>query len=149
MSCPTPRVDLRRVVGAGPGLPTTRRNSTRRAALRRPRADGVRDGASTGFAWTLGFAVPPEALADRVAGALRSGTWTAPHFALDVATGWLTDGTAAAVEVTPAAAFAVGSGHAPGPVRLALASPALQTLSAALDVLAGIARATPEDTGVE
>jgi DNA-binding transcriptional MocR family regulator len=153
---------------------------------------------------TLGFAVPPEGLADRVAGALRSGTWTASHFAIDAATGWLTDGTAAAVEqakrrdaaarqeiarqrlagfavradpsayhcwwelpdqwraetfvaaaarrgiaVTPAAAFAVGPGHAPGAVRLALASPAPETLSAALDVLAALARATPEDTGVE
>ncbi|KAA2256725.1 PLP-dependent aminotransferase family protein [Solihabitans fulvus] len=47
---------------------------------------------------TLGFAVTPPALTGRVATAIRSGTWTAGRFALDAATGWLQDGTAAAVE---------------------------------------------------
>ncbi|SES05113.1 DNA-binding transcriptional regulator, MocR family, contains an aminotransferase domain [Lentzea xinjiangensis] len=46
------------------------------------------------------------------------------------------------IAVTPAAAFAVGT--APNAVRLALASPPPERLSAALDVLAGIARGTPE-----
>lgn len=50
------------------------------------------------------------------------------------------------IAVTPAAAFTVGPGHAPNAVRLALASP---PPSAALDMLAALARATPEDTGVE
>jgi DNA-binding transcriptional MocR family regulator len=153
---------------------------------------------------TLGFAMTPPRITDRVAAALRSGTWTTQRFALDAATGWMTDGTAATVEqakrrdaatrqeitrmrlagfalradphayhcwwelpepwraetfvaaaarrgiaVTPAAAFAVGAGHAPNAVRLALSSPALDTLSAALDVLAGLATGTPEDTGME
>jgi DNA-binding transcriptional MocR family regulator len=46
---------------------------------------------------TLGFAVPPPGLADRIAGALRSGAWTASRFAVDTATGWLTDGAAATI----------------------------------------------------
>ncbi|WNI19274.1 PLP-dependent aminotransferase family protein [Actinacidiphila sp. ITFR-21] len=46
---------------------------------------------------TLGFAVGPPALAARLASALRSGAWTASGYALEAATGWLTDGTAATV----------------------------------------------------
>lgn len=46
---------------------------------------------------TLGFAVAPPPLAGRLATALRSGAWTATGYALEAATGWLTDGTAAAV----------------------------------------------------
>ncbi|MFD4642907.1 PLP-dependent aminotransferase family protein [Lentzea sp. NPDC058436] len=46
------------------------------------------------------------------------------------------------IAVTPAAAFAVGA--APNAVRLALASPPIEQLGAALDVLARIARGTPE-----
>jgi DNA-binding transcriptional MocR family regulator len=42
---------------------------------------------------TVGFAVPPPAIVDRVAGALRSGGWTAQHFALAAATHWMSDGT--------------------------------------------------------
>ncbi|WP_067480107.1 aminotransferase-like domain-containing protein [Actinomadura hibisca] len=42
---------------------------------------------------TVGFAVVPEALGGRVASALRSGGWTAPRFAVEAATRWLTDGT--------------------------------------------------------
>lgn len=60
---------------------------------------------------------------------------------------WRADTFAAAaaregIAVTPAAAFAIG--QAPNAVRLALASPPLDRLAAALDVLAGIAR---EPTG--
>jgi DNA-binding transcriptional MocR family regulator len=46
---------------------------------------------------TLGFAVAPATLADRVTAALRSGAWTTTGYALEAATGWLTDGTAAAI----------------------------------------------------
>jgi DNA-binding transcriptional MocR family regulator len=53
------------------------------------------------------------------------------------------------ISVTPAAAFAVGRSHAPNAVRLALASPPIAVLSEALDVLATLARGTPEDTGLE
>jgi DNA-binding transcriptional MocR family regulator len=52
------------------------------------------------------------------------------------------------VAVTPAAAFAVGPGHSPNAVRLALAAPAPATLASALDILAALARTTPE-YGVE
>ncbi|GLY76200.1 PLP-dependent aminotransferase family protein [Actinoallomurus iriomotensis] len=47
---------------------------------------------------TVGFAVAPEAVGDRVASALRSGGWTAPRFAVEAATRWLTDGTVAALQ---------------------------------------------------
>ncbi|HEX5540759.1 MAG TPA: PLP-dependent aminotransferase family protein [Micromonospora sp.] len=46
---------------------------------------------------TLGFASTPARLTDRVAAALRSGAWAAPRFALDAATEWIIDGTAAAI----------------------------------------------------
>lgn len=49
------------------------------------------------------------------------------------------------IAVSPAAAFAVGSGHAPNAVRLALASPSETVLGGALGVLARIARAEPGD----
>jgi DNA-binding transcriptional MocR family regulator len=144
---------------------------------------------------TLGFVVPPAALAGRIAATVRGGGWTAPRFAVDVAAHHIADGTAAVIgqakradamarqrlvaerldvradprsyhcwwelpppwradtfaaaaaregiAVTPAAVFAVGK--APNAVRLALASPPLDRLTAALDVLADIARATPLD----
>lgn len=53
------------------------------------------------------------------------------------------------IAVTPGAAFAAGPGHAPNAIRLALASPPPDVLAAALDTLAGLARGTPEDVGVE
>ncbi|MEV5749412.1 PLP-dependent aminotransferase family protein [Actinoallomurus sp. NPDC052308] len=46
---------------------------------------------------TVGFAVTPEAIGGRIASALRSGGWTAPRFAVEAATRWLTDGTVAAL----------------------------------------------------
>jgi DNA-binding transcriptional MocR family regulator len=49
------------------------------------------------------------------------------------------------IALTPAAAFTVGPGHAPNAVRLALSAPPVETLAVALDVLAAIARRTPED----
>lgn len=49
---------------------------------------------------TLGFAVPPAALAGRVAAALRSGAWGPARFALDAATGWIAGG--AVEEITRA-----------------------------------------------
>ena len=42
---------------------------------------------------TVGFAVPPGHLVDRVVAAVRSGGWAVGHFALAAATAWLTDGT--------------------------------------------------------
>ncbi|GAB2944942.1 PLP-dependent aminotransferase family protein [Micromonospora polyrhachis] len=49
------------------------------------------------------------------------------------------------IAVAPGAAFAVGSGHAPNAVRLALGSPTHDTLADALDLLTGLARGAPED----
>jgi DNA-binding transcriptional MocR family regulator len=47
---------------------------------------------------SLGFAVPPAALHERVAGALRSGGWSASRFAIEAATQCVTDGTVATIE---------------------------------------------------
>ncbi|MET0235515.1 MAG: PLP-dependent aminotransferase family protein [Kibdelosporangium sp.] len=47
---------------------------------------------------TVGFAAVPPLLTEQVTSAVRSGGWTAQHFALEVATRWLTDGTAARIE---------------------------------------------------
>ncbi|SDO25165.1 aminotransferase-like domain-containing protein [Actinacidiphila guanduensis] len=44
---------------------------------------------------TAGFAVVPPGRSEQVAAALRSGGWTPGGYALEAATGWLTDGTAA------------------------------------------------------
>lgn len=122
-------------------------------------------------------------LSPTVAASLRSGTWTAPRFALDAAArqqvarehlagfafqadprayhcwwelpepGRAETFVAAAarrdIAVTLAAAFAIGSRHPPNAIRLALATPAIPTLSSALDTLATLARSTPEDTGIE
>src|SRR5439155_15178769 len=53
------------------------------------------------------------------------------------------------IAVTPAAAFAVGNGHAPNAVRLALASPPLPVLDTALETPAALARTAPGDDGTE
>lgn len=53
------------------------------------------------------------------------------------------------IAVTPAASYAAGAGHAPSAVRLALATPPLDALAAALDVLAGLGRGAPGDDGTE
>ncbi|MFJ6605162.1 aminotransferase-like domain-containing protein [Streptomyces lydicus] len=153
---------------------------------------------------SLGFLTVPAGRTQDAAAALRSGTWTASRFALEAATRWMADGTAAAVEeakrgdaaarqrlvaerlagfrvradphayhcwwelpepwradtfvaaaarrgiaVTPAGAFAVGTGHAPNAVRLALASPSHGVLAEALGVLGELAHGSPEDTGPE
>ncbi|MET9291761.1 PLP-dependent aminotransferase family protein [Streptomyces sp. NPDC003077] len=46
---------------------------------------------------TVGLLLPPAALTERVATALRSGGWTATGFALDAVTRWLADGTVARI----------------------------------------------------
>jgi DNA-binding transcriptional MocR family regulator len=53
------------------------------------------------------------------------------------------------IAVTPGAAFAVGPGQAPSAVRLALAAPPVDVLTAALDTLAALARGNPDHLGVE
>ncbi|RSM44039.1 PLP-dependent aminotransferase family protein [Amycolatopsis balhimycina DSM 5908] len=49
------------------------------------------------------------------------------------------------IALSPAAAFAVLPGHAPNAVRIAVSAPPVETLSAALDVLAGLASGSPDD----
>lgn len=49
------------------------------------------------------------------------------------------------IALSPAAAFAVLPGHAPNAVRIAVSAPPVETLSAALDVLAGLASGNPDD----
>ncbi|TDD62462.1 PLP-dependent aminotransferase family protein [Actinomadura darangshiensis] len=53
------------------------------------------------------------------------------------------------IAVTPAAAFVVGNSAAPRAVRFGLASPPLPVLARALDVLAEIAAASPDDSPVD
>ncbi|MEU8341552.1 PLP-dependent aminotransferase family protein [Spirillospora sp. NPDC048832] len=53
------------------------------------------------------------------------------------------------IAITPAAAFVVGTGAAPRAVRVGLASPPLDTLARALDVLAEIAAGSPDDAPVD
>ncbi|MEN3266323.1 PLP-dependent aminotransferase family protein [Pseudonocardia sp.] len=47
---------------------------------------------------TLGFVVPPAAVQDRVAAALRSGGWTAQAFALEATTRWMAGGVVTEIE---------------------------------------------------
>ncbi|MFI6029608.1 PLP-dependent aminotransferase family protein [Amycolatopsis magusensis] len=47
---------------------------------------------------SLGFVVPPDRFADRIAAALRSGGWTALRFGMEVATRCMADGTLAEIE---------------------------------------------------
>jgi DNA-binding transcriptional MocR family regulator len=153
---------------------------------------------------TLGFAVPPSGVRERVAGALRAGGWSATRFAIEAATLCIADGTAATIQaakradavarqrivadrlagftvradsgafhcwwelpdpwraetfvaaaarqgiaVTPAAAFAVGSGRAPNAVRLAISAPPVEVLKSSVDTLARLARGLPEDSSVD
>jgi DNA-binding transcriptional MocR family regulator len=53
------------------------------------------------------------------------------------------------VGITPAAAFTVTPGHAPNAVRIALASPQIEVLEAALQTLATLARENPREWETE
>jgi DNA-binding transcriptional MocR family regulator len=53
------------------------------------------------------------------------------------------------IALSPAAAFAVLPGHAPNAVRVAVSAPPVETLSAALEVLAGLAAGHPDDLMVD
>jgi DNA-binding transcriptional MocR family regulator len=86
-------------------------------------------------------------VADRLAGFAVHADPRTYHCWWELPSPWRADTFVAAaaregIAMTPAASFAVGT--APNAVRLALASPPMDRLSAALDLLAGIARATPE-----
>jgi DNA-binding transcriptional MocR family regulator len=86
-------------------------------------------------------------VADRLAGFTVHADPRTYHCWWELPAPWRADTFVAAaaregIAVTPAAAFAIGA--APNAVRLALASPPLDRLSGALDVLARIAREAPE-----
>lgn len=49
------------------------------------------------------------------------------------------------IAVAPASFFAVGSGHAPNAIRVALASPPLKVLAASLETLDALARSVPRE----
>ncbi|WP_410624138.1 PLP-dependent aminotransferase family protein [Amycolatopsis sp. cmx-8-4] len=53
------------------------------------------------------------------------------------------------IALSPASAFAVLPGHAPNAVRIAVSAPPLETLDAALKVLAELASGTPDDLLVD
>lgn len=153
---------------------------------------------------TLGFAVSPRALVERMVAAIRSGPWSPGGLALEAASRWMADGTVATlvaekrqdarsrqaiarqaldglelrgdprayhlwlelpegwraeafaaaaarkgISLTPGPAYAFGPGHAPAAVRLALASPAPDVLREALETLARLARAAPDQIAVD
>ncbi|WP_410602719.1 PLP-dependent aminotransferase family protein [Amycolatopsis sp. lyj-90] len=92
--------------------------------------------------------------ADRLAGFTLRADPRAYHCWWELPEHWRAETFVAAaarrgIAVTPAAAFAIVPGHAPNAVRLAVSSPPLETLAAALDVLAGLAAGRPEDAGVD
>lgn len=53
------------------------------------------------------------------------------------------------ISITPASAFAIGPGHSPNAVRIALASPPIDVLTHALHMLADLARSAPSDWNTE
>jgi DNA-binding transcriptional MocR family regulator len=95
-----------------------------------------------------------ELVAQRLAGFAVRGDPAGYHCWWELPAPWRAETFVAAaarrgIAVTPAAAYAAGTGHAPSAVRLALAGPPLHTLAAALDVLAGLGRGAPGDDGAE
>ncbi|MCE4947265.1 PLP-dependent aminotransferase family protein [Streptomyces noursei] len=92
--------------------------------------------------------------ADRLAGQRLRADPRSYHCWWELPEPWRADTFVAAaarhgIAVTPSGAFAAGPGHVPNAVRLALASPPVDVLADALDVLAGLARRTPEDATAE
>lgn len=76
------------------------------------------------------------------------------HLWLDLPEGWRAEAfaTAAArkgIALTPGPAYAIGPGHAPAGVRLALASPAPEVLREAVETLARLARSEPDQIAVD
>ncbi|HYH33253.1 MAG TPA: PLP-dependent aminotransferase family protein [Pseudonocardia sp.] len=95
-----------------------------------------------------------ELVAQRLAGFAVHADPAAYHCWWELPAPWRAETFVAAaarrgIAVTPAAAYAAGAGHAPNAVRLALATPPLDALGAALDVLAELGRGAPGDDGTE
>ncbi|MER7161613.1 PLP-dependent aminotransferase family protein, partial [Streptomyces lydicus] len=102
----------------------------------------------------LGAAAVRAHVAERLAGFRVRADPHAYHCWWELPEPWRADTFVAAaarrgIAVTPAGAFAVGTGHAPNAVRLALASPSHGALAEALGVLGELAHGSPEDTGPE
>ena len=84
----------------------------------------------------------------QLSGLILRGDPRSYHCWLELPQAWRAEPFVAAaarlgIAITAAAAFAVGSGHAPNAVRLALASPTPETLATALGALATLARGKP------
>ncbi|MFI6768930.1 PLP-dependent aminotransferase family protein [Streptomyces sp. NPDC050355] len=93
-------------------------------------------------------------VAERLAGFRLRADPHAYHCWWELPEPWRADTFVAAaarrgIAVTPSGAFAVGAGHTPNAVRLALASPPLDALAEALGVLGELAHGSPEDAGPE
>jgi DNA-binding transcriptional MocR family regulator len=87
-------------------------------------------------------------LRQMLAGLLVQSDPRAYHAWLTLPDPWRADTFVAAaasrgIAITPAAAFAVGPGHAPNAVRIALASPTMTVLASALQRLSDLARLGP------
>jgi DNA-binding transcriptional MocR family regulator len=109
-------------------------------------ADGT--AAAIGAAKRRDAAIRQRLLRQRFAGLAWRGDPRSYHAWLTLPPGWRADAFEAAaaragIAVVPASAFAVSAGHAPHAVRLALASPTLDTLDVALTTLANLARSEP------
>ena len=90
-------------------------------------------------------------VAERLAGFRVQGDPASYHRWWELPEQWRAETFVAAagrrgIALSPAAAFAVLPGHAPNAVRLALSAPPIPVLASALDVLAGLAAGSPEDT---
>jgi DNA-binding transcriptional MocR family regulator len=93
-------------------------------------------------------------VADRLAGFAVRADPVAYHCWWELPPPWRAETFVAAaarrgIAVTPAAAFTVGTAHAPNAVRLALGSPTTAALDTALATLAALAATDPHDTGVD
>lgn len=97
-------------------------------------------------------AVRQRMVADKLAGFAVRADPTAYYCWWELPEPWRAETFVAAaarhgIGITPAAAFAIGSAHAPNAVRMALSIPSLPVLADALDALAALARTAPGDEG--
>jgi DNA-binding transcriptional MocR family regulator len=96
-----------------------------------------------------------QAIAREVLDGMRvRGDPRAYHLWLELPDSWRADAYVAAaararIAITPASAFAVGGGHAPNAVRIALASPPLDVLAQALRTLRHLAESGSDELAME
>lgn len=144
-------------------------------ALVEPLVDAIRSGpwAPGGFEFAAGMQMMADGIAGQLALEKRQdaqarqaiahevlagfdlrGDPRAYHVWFELPDGWRAEAfTAAAarrgIALTPGPAYAVGHGHAPAAVRIALASPPPDVLREALGTLARLARSGPDRTAVD